>query len=152
MTMTRKILRLEIGKLGSAVALLIALSVAQSSAQDAPEVDCENAMAQQDMNYCAEMDFRKSDAELNRVYKKAIKSARDADKSASEMGPDYVGAVDALKKAQRAWIDYRDGHCTGVGFEARGGSMEPMLVSGCKDQLTQSRTKELQELISGTGN
>ncbi|MFM2279525.1 MAG: hypothetical protein RLZZ444_1756, partial [Pseudomonadota bacterium] len=86
MTMTRNILGLGIGKLGSALALLMVLSSTPALAQDAPEVDCENAMAQQDMNYCAEMDFQKSDAELNRTYKKAMKAARDADKSAAEMG------------------------------------------------------------------
>jgi uncharacterized protein YecT (DUF1311 family) len=68
------------------------------------------------------------------------------------MGPNYVGAVKALKKAQRAWIDYRDGHCEGVGFEARGGSMEPMVVSGCKAGLTNNRIRELHDLIKGSGN
>ena len=54
---------------------------------------------------------------------------------------------EALKKAQRAWIDYRDGHCDGMGYEAVGGSMQPMLISGCQARLTEHRTKELRELI-----
>ena len=49
--------------------------------------------------------------------------------------------------AQRGWIAYRDGQCELAGFEARGGSMEPMLVSGCLADLTRKRTKELKEFI-----
>ena len=57
-----------------------------------------------------------------------------------------VGAVDALKRAQRSWIGYRDGQCELAGFEARGGSMEPMLVSGCLADLTRKRTAELKSV------
>jgi uncharacterized protein YecT (DUF1311 family) len=51
-----------------------------------------------------------------------------------------------LLKAQRAWIDYRDGQCEAEGFQARGGTMEPMLVAGCIANLTDQRTKELKQL------
>jgi uncharacterized protein YecT (DUF1311 family) len=121
-------------------------------AQQDPQVDCANAMSQADMNYCANQDCEKADKELNAVYKQALQSQVEVDKQAAEMGPNYVGAVKALKKAQRAWIDYRDGHCDGVGYEAVGGSMSPMLVSGCLAGLTQNRTKELNDLIKGLGN
>ena len=61
----------------------------------------------------------------------------------------YLAVADgALRAAQRAWIGYRDGQCTLVGFEARGGTMEPMLVSGCKATLTRARTKELRDFIT----
>lgn len=121
-------------------------------AQEDPPLDCANAMTQADMNQCSYMDFEKADKELNVVYKQAMKSAVEADKQAAEMNEAYVGAVKALKKAQRAWIDYRDGHCDGVGYEAVGGSMQGMLISGCQARLTENRTKELRELIQGIGN
>ncbi|MDB5556224.1 MAG: putative urease-associated protein [Rhizobium sp.] len=121
-------------------------------AQEDPPVDCANAMTQADMNQCAYQDFEKADKELNAVYRQALKSQEEADKEAAEIGPDYVGAVKALKKAQRAWIDYRDGHCDGVGYEAVGGSMQGMLISGCQATMTTARTKELRELIQGMGN
>jgi uncharacterized protein YecT (DUF1311 family) len=121
-------------------------------AQEDPPLDCANAQTQADLNQCSYMDFETADKELNVVYKEALKSAVEADKQAAEMGPGYVGAVKALKKAQRAWIDYRDGHCDGVGYEAVGGSMQPMLITGCQARLTEQRTKELRELIEGIGN
>ena len=134
-----------------ATALVLALS-GIVLAQEDPPLDCANAMSQADMNQCSYMDFERADKELNAVYKEALKSAVEADKQAAEMNEAYVGAAKALKKAQRAWIDYRDGHCDGVGYEAVGGSMQSMLISGCQARLTEHRTKELRELAEGTGN
>ncbi len=47
------------------------------------------------------------------------------DKELGGIDAAYVGALEAPKKAQRAWIGYRDGQCELAGFEARGGRMEP---------------------------
>jgi uncharacterized protein YecT (DUF1311 family) len=110
------------------------------------EVDCDNAMAQVEMNICAERDFAAADHELNAVWKDARKVAKELD---AELSDDLKGADKALLAAQRAWIAYRDGQCELAGFEARGGSMEPMLVSGCKATLTRARTKELKGFIGG---
>jgi uncharacterized protein YecT (DUF1311 family) len=119
-------------------------SATLAAAQDGePEVDCDNAMAQIEMNVCADRDYVKADAELNAAYKQAVATAREMDEEVKDLGDQYVGAVDALKRAQRAWIGYRDGQCELEGFGARGGSMEPMLVSSCLAELTRKRTAEL---------
>lgn len=110
----------------------------------AEDIDCENAQTQMDMNICADKDYQQADKALNVAYKKAVAAAREMDDNVKDMGEAYVGAVDALKRAQRAWIGYRDGQCEFAGFEARGGSMEPMLVSGCLADLTRKRTDELK--------
>ena len=99
------------------------------------------------MNICADKDFQKADKALNAAYKRAMTRAASTDKELGEMEPDYAGAVEALKKAQRAWIGYRDGQCGLAGFEARGGTMEPMLVSGCLADLTRKRTQELNDTL-----
>ncbi|MGV3549692.1 lysozyme inhibitor LprI family protein [Rhizobium sp.] len=135
-------------KISLFAAAIIIASSGLAFAQEDPPVDCANAQTQADMNQCAYQDFEKADEELNAVYKQAVKAATDSDKEAAEMGDHYVGAVAELKKAQRAWIDYRDGHCDGMSREALGGSMQPMLISGCQSTMTQARTKELRELIA----
>jgi len=117
---------------------------APAAAED--EIDCENAMAQQDMNICAYRDFEAADAELNTVWKDAREAAKESD---AELPDELKGADKALLAAQRAWIGYRDAQCELAGFEARGGSMEPMFVSGCKAELTRARTKELKAFVSG---
>ena len=113
-------------------------------AQEEPEVDCNNAVVQMDLNICAHRDYAQADEELNAAYKKAMEATQKMDADYKDMGEQYVGAVDALKRAQRSWIGYRDGQCELAGFEARGGSMEPLLVSGCLADLTRKRTAELK--------
>ena len=117
-------------------------------AEDDPPIDCENAMAQQDMNQCARQDFEAADAKLNEIWKRARVAAKAID---AEQSDDLKGADKALLAAQRGWIAYRDGQCELVGFEARGGSMEPMFVSGCLADLTRKRSKELEDFITGPG-
>jgi len=133
------------------IGALLALPVSNALAQEDLPLDCANAQTQADMNQCSYLDFEKADEALNAVYKRAMKSAQAADKQAAEMGEHYVGAVAELKKAQRAWIDYRDGNCEGMSREALGGSMQSMLISGCQARMTEARSKELQELIEALG-
>lgn len=126
------------------VLCILAAIAGPAAAEDG--IDCENATAQQDMNMCAERDFEAADAELNAVWAQARKAAKEVD---AEQSDELKGADEALLAAQRAWLGYRDAQCELAGFEARGGSMEPMLVSGCKAELTRIRIKELQTFISG---
>jgi uncharacterized protein YecT (DUF1311 family) len=118
---------------------VFAIIVAPAAAQDeAP--DCANQIDQNTMTRCAGIDFDKADAELNRIWPGLKKDAQDADAEAFEgMG----GYLDALLASQRAWLAYRDAECALQGFEARGGSMEPMLVNACLAEKTTARIKEL---------
>jgi uncharacterized protein YecT (DUF1311 family) len=131
---------------------LLFISVTSAFAQEEPNVDCEKAVTQMDMNICADREYHAADAELNKVYKQAMTAMQATDKELGDIDRAYVGAVEALKKAQRAWIGYRDGQCELAGFEARGGSKEPMLVSGCLAELTRKRTAELKELVESAEN
>jgi uncharacterized protein YecT (DUF1311 family) len=124
--------------------LLVLAGAAPAAAQD--DVDCNNAVAQWDMNFCAERDFEAADADLNVVWKEARKAAKAMD---AEQRDELKGADKALLAAQRSWIGYRDAECVLDGFEARGGSMEPMLVSACMAEMTRARTKELKEFVGG---
>jgi uncharacterized protein YecT (DUF1311 family) len=107
------------------------------------DVDCNNAMTQTDINICADRDFDKADADLNAQYKNTrdLMRKRDADST-----PEDKGAEDALVKAQRAWVAYRDAECGSRGFQYHDGSMEPMVYSGCLTELTKRRTEELKAL------
>ncbi|MCO5080295.1 MAG: lysozyme inhibitor LprI family protein [Rhizobiaceae bacterium] len=124
-------------------ACLLAIAATPAAAQE--DLDCENAMAQVELNMCADQDYRKADAELNKIWKEARQTAKELD--ADQSSDDMKGAEAALLAAQRAWITYRDRSCELAGFEARGGSMEPMLVSGCLAEMTRARTKELRSFM-----
>jgi uncharacterized protein YecT (DUF1311 family) len=118
-----------------------------ASAQE--PINCENAMTQAEMTQCANLDWLKADAELNMVYRSAIEKMTEMDAYLPE---GLQGAVETLREAQRTWIPYRDKACDAYGFLARGGTMEPMLVYGCRADLTRDRIDELRQLDQGLGN
>ena len=88
-----------------------------------------------------------ADAALNAQWRLTRQAMRERDSEADK--PDWddrPGYFDTLLEAQRAWITYRDAHCRSEGYSARGGSLEPLLVSTCKTHLTKLRTAQLREL------
>lgn len=108
------------------------------------QFDCANPQFQQEMNYCAALEFEATDRALNVAWGvvKAEIEQREAD-----LPEDMQGWTKALLEAQRAWITYRDAHCRSEGFQFHGGSMEPLIVATCKTHETQQRTQELLLLI-----
>ncbi|MBV7259755.1 DUF1311 domain-containing protein [Erythrobacter sp. WH158] len=101
---------------------------------------------QQEMNICAAIDYRLADAELNAQWKVTSAKMKARDEGWNPEWDDRPGWFASLLEGQRAWITYRDAHCRVDGYWARGGSLEPLLVSTCKTALTEARTKELSEL------
>jgi uncharacterized protein YecT (DUF1311 family) len=89
-----------------------------------PEDKRADPQAQQEMNYCAAQEFWKLDGELTKAYE------------------------EALTTAETAWLQYRDAHCDGMGYLARGGTLEPLLVGNCKIEPTKNRIKELKDLMT----
>ena len=106
-------------------------------ADDKP--DCENG-TQSELNMCAYQDFKNADDALNALWPKIKKFTQNYD-------ADQKGYYDALLASQRGWLAYRDGQCELYGFQSHGGTMEPMLVSGCKADLTNQRVKELEGIM-----
>ncbi|NCP18145.1 MAG: DUF1311 domain-containing protein [Erythrobacter sp.] len=126
--------------------ILTAMLLLSSPQAAEPKVDCEDPMTQMAMNICAGRDYQAADRKLNAVWKEASAEMKrlDTDSALDDGRPGYF---QTLLTAQRAWLVYRDTHCRSEGYLARGGSMEPMLVSGCKARLTRERTEKLRELI-----
>jgi len=116
---------------------------APTSAQQ-PQPDCKEPQTQADMTICAGRDLADADKALNAQYQVTRKALKERDAGASA---ELKGGEEAMVKAQRAWLAYRDAQCASVGFQARGGSMEPMLVSSCEADLTRKRTAELKALV-----
>lgn len=122
-----------------AIALLL-------SAQD-PQLDCRDPQAQQEMNMCAAQDAERADAELNAVYRTVIAAAQAADRDYAGVagGPGSGPGEEAtLREAERAWVTFRDASCRLQSFEARGGSMQPMIDGGCRATMTRARAAELR--------
>lgn len=116
-----------------------------------PQWNCENPGPQQEMNYCAHVEYEKADAALNAQWEKTAAWMKELDASALVIDDGRPGYFDALLEAQRTWLKFRDAHCRSEGYLFRGGSMEPLMVSTCKTHLTKQRTEQLRELAEVDG-
>ena len=124
--------------------MALALQGAAGAQPDAPNCSAPEAQSQMEMNMCARLDFEAADRELNRAYREAIAAARQADRELDRTYDQRPGYEAVLREAQRAWVTFRDAHCRYEGYEeARGGSMEPMVYSGCSARLTRERVAQL---------
>jgi len=87
-------------------------------------------------------EFKKADAELNRTYKKILSEYKDKI------------FLEKLKKAQRAWLTYRDAHIESVypveDKAGEYGSVYGMCSCTIKKDLTEQRTKMLKQWLVGT--
>ncbi|ANV25157.1 urease-associated protein [Rhizobium sp. S41] len=125
---------------------LICITAGISMPVAAQEPNCKEPQTQADMTICAGKDYEKADKELNVAYQKLRKLLIERDKAADADGK---GATDALVTAQRTWVAFRDANCALAGFQARGGSMEPMLISSCLAETSGKRAEELRQLSEG---
>jgi len=95
--------------------------------------DCQNASSQAALNECYGKAYKKSDAELNKVFKTLQNRADDADLKKK------------LVQSQRAWIAFRNAECDmqTVG----GGSISGMAYSICLSDLTTERVNDLKKYL-----
>jgi uncharacterized protein YecT (DUF1311 family) len=127
------------------MSLVLALALQGSLDERAREFHCEDPQNQMEMNVCAGLDFERADAELNAAWRVAIAGARAADAELDRRYDQRPTTEAKLREAQRAWLVFRDAHCTVQGYdEARGGTMEPMVYGSCRAALTRLRTAQLR--------
>ena len=113
--------------------VVVAAAVAIAPAPIASANDCATAMDQRTMNECADKSYEKSDAELNALYK-LIKQRLKDDTDTTKL----------LVAAQRAWVGFRNAECKFSTLALSGGSVYPVIYSGCVDRLTRKRIDDFK--------
>ncbi|MBW4440647.1 MAG: lysozyme inhibitor LprI family protein [Plectolyngbya sp. WJT66-NPBG17] len=103
------------------------------------KVDCKNPQTQFQMNFCAAETAKTANRQLNRTYQKAIAKFKGT--------PQEKQLVDA----QLVWIKFRDADCAFSRDRFQGGSMAPMVYSGCIARMSQQRIKELEGYLTEGG-
>ncbi|MFZ1784355.1 MAG: lysozyme inhibitor LprI family protein [Ferruginibacter sp.] len=93
-----------------------------------------NAQTQMEMNEQAAREFKAADKTMSALYKKVMALQDDAGKK-------------LLLEAQRAWIKYKEAHCESAANMYRDGSIYPLIYNSCLRELTEERTKKLQQYI-----
>jgi uncharacterized protein YecT (DUF1311 family) len=110
------------------------------SAQKKQASDPCKGNTQSELNACAAGEFKRADAELNRVYQQLLKTV-ESDKLATTK----------IKWAEKTWIVYRGAYLDAMYPEedkqANYGSMYPMEYAELMTKLTQEQTAALKELL-----
>jgi uncharacterized protein YecT (DUF1311 family) len=99
----------------------------------------QNASTQLAMNQCAAEDFQKADMELNKTYQRLLSKYADD-----------PGKVARLRKAQGAWIAFRNAEVEALFAESdrpKSGSVWPMCRSLELARLTADRMKQLNAIL-----
>ncbi|MBV4488912.1 lysozyme inhibitor LprI family protein [Pseudomonas sp. SWRI153] len=99
-------------------------------------VDCANAVDQATMNQCAGEEYKAADKELNSVYQQIVGRLKE--------NPD---GKKLLLSAQRAWIGFRDAECKFSASGVAGGSVYPLIYSGCLTSVTKARVEALKQYL-----
>ncbi|WP_439542706.1 lysozyme inhibitor LprI family protein [Hyphomicrobium sp.] len=130
-------------RLTVAPAFFVLLFGATAPALADDPIDCAEQNTTVEMNFCADEDFKASDAKLNAAYKKVLAQIAGGD---LEKPYDRESWDKALRESQRAWVAFRDADCKGlVPVEWSGGTGTTSAVLGCMTAKTDARTKEFAE-------
>ena len=100
----------------------------------------ENSQTQLQMNEASCAEYKQADKEMNRVYLKIVSDYR--------RDPVFIKA---LKKAQLAWLRYRDAHVDSIfpGAASQYGSVSTMCRCGSLSEITKERTQTLNRWLEG---
>ncbi|MCW4151419.1 MULTISPECIES: lysozyme inhibitor LprI family protein [Halomonadaceae] len=113
---------------------LLGVGLLASSSVVTADTGCDNASTQLALTECSAQAYQSADDELNDAYQSLVRKL--------EASP---ATLEQLRKAQRAWISFRDAECALESSGVEGGSAQPMVRNGCLATLTKRRTERLRE-------
>jgi len=96
------------------------------------ELDCENALTTPEVNRCLARDADAAEATMT-TY---LEASRERLETQTE-------ALAGLDKAQAAWENYRDTHCSAIYSYWQSGTIRGAMFTGCRINLAQERTHAL---------
>jgi len=111
-----------------------------SSLETADASSHADAQTQQELNDQACSDYKQADREMNQAYRTILRDYRKD-----------RGFVAAMRKAQVAWIRYRDAHLNSIfpGDRSQYGSINTMCRCNDLAELTKERTRVLNRWVEG---
>jgi len=117
------------------ILIVVVMTMSAGFAQQKKKANpCDSAQNQTEMNICAEKEYKAADATLNKVYAQLMSKLEDEHKV-------------KLKEAELAWIKFRDANCEFQAFPNMGGTIYPLVYSGCLTATTLDRIKELRAAL-----
>lgn len=119
------------------VGLVCTVTLSFARVQASPS---EDSQTQLQMNEAACAEYKQADREMNRVYLKIVSDYRG-----------NLAFIKAIKKAQLAWLRYRDAHVESIfpGNASQYGSVSTMCRCGSLAEITKERTQTLKRWLEG---
>lgn len=105
-----------------------------STAARAQDSVCDHQQSTKDMRDCASLEYGTADADLNSTYVALMKLLDTPQRP-------------FLVKAEQAWIAYRDTQCAFAASVYLGGTAAGPIYMFCLVDITQARTKQLQDRL-----
>ena len=130
-------------------ALLALTLLAAASLNAEPQIDCSKPSGVIEINNCAYRDYQAADAEMNAQWRKALLAAEQIDQENSERRLKIEKARDALLRAQRAFLIYRQETCNlrEIGqADGTSGNIGWWEEAVCLIKMTKQRTQQLQNM------
>lgn len=100
---------------------------------------CDSARNNAEHIQCADREFKKYDADLNKVYNQLLAQADGRPEPGYGPPP-----LEALKQSQRAWLVFRDSNCHWKATSFYGGTQQAVIRVSCLALATQARVDELR--------
>jgi len=101
----------------------------------AAEGRCNDALDQSSLNACAHQEYKIADKALNEAYQTVLELS------------EKISDKERLRKAQRAWIQYRDLTCAyEAGPREHSGTIWPLIKNDCLTRITTARTDDLLKM------
>lgn len=108
---------------------------AEYSGEQGAKDDCAEATTQADMNECSNAAYKASQADLERVYNKALDRLADAKK-------------DEFVAVQTLWAGYRARQCEYAAQQYEGGSIVPLIHATCMRKVTDDRIDDIRNMFN----
>jgi len=116
--------------------LFLIVLIASGTPTNAAESCDTGSSSQADLNECYGNAYKKSDAELNSLYKQITVRLKDD-----------AATTKLLVAAQKTWISFRDAECNFQTSGSAQGSVYPMTQAICLDGLTSRRIDDLKSYL-----
>ncbi|CAB3777626.1 lysozyme inhibitor LprI family protein [Paraburkholderia caffeinilytica] len=98
-----------------------------------------------DLAQCSHLKFNKANSQLQKKLKAVTSKIQSVDASLKASGEPV--AFPFFQKAQNAWATYRDNECYGETYSMGEAAERYIFFWECMANITQSRAKELDELL-----
>lgn len=124
---------------------VISLSVISTSSVSAEEFDCSNAISNQEIGYCQNLEYQTEDKRLNVAFQK-LKLLAHQQYSEPPVKPNEKTRMEqSLVKAQIEWVKYRDLNCQYYFDTIYPGREAAISMLACKIRMTKERADELDK-------